>query len=71
MTFLTACASDDVVELEKKELWGIFKNITKKSHSKNSVISQSSAFPDTKKWLEKFNQPIILTSSTDKKTRQL
>ena len=69
MTFLTACASDDMVELEKKELWGIFKNITKKSHSKNSVISQSSAFPDTKKWLEKFNQPIILTSSTDKKNQ--
>ena len=67
MTFLTACASDDVVELEKKELWGIFKNITKKSHSKNSVISQSSAFPNSKKWLEKFNQPIILTSSIDRK----
>ncbi len=69
MTFLTACASDDVVELEKRELLGIFKNITKKSLSKNSAISQSSAFPDTKKWLEKFNQPIILTSSTDKKNQ--
>ena len=69
MTFLTACASDDVVELEKKELWGIFKNITKKSLSENTAISQSSAFPDTKKWLEKFTQPIILTSSTDKKNQ--
>ncbi len=69
MTFLSSCTSDDVVKSEKKELWGIFKNITKKTHSENAVISQSSTFPETKKWLEKFNQPIILTSSTDKKNQ--
>lgn len=67
MTFLSACASDNMVISEERELWGIFKNITKKSHSENAIISQSSTFPNTKKWLEKFNQPIILTSSTDKK----
>ena len=69
MTFLSACASDNMVISEERELWGIFKNITKKSHSENAIISQSSTFPNTKKWLEKFNQPIILTSSTDKKNQ--
>ena len=67
MTFLPACSSDDVVEFEKRELLGIFKNITKKPLSENAVISQSSSFPNTKKWLERFNQPIILTSSIDRK----
>ena len=69
MTFLSSCTSDDVVKSEKKEFWGILKNITKKSSSENVLVSQSSAFPGTKKWLEKFNQPIILTSSTDKKNQ--
>ena len=69
MAFLSACTSDDVVKSEKKEFWGILKNITKKSSSENVLVSQSSAFPGTKKWLEKFNQPIILTSSTDKKNQ--
>ena len=69
MTFLSACTSDDVVKYDKQELWGIFKNITNKSISENAVISQSSAFPNTKKWLKKFNQPIILTSSVDKKNQ--
>ena len=69
MAFLSACTSDDVVKSEKKEFWGILKNITKKSSSDNVLVSQSSAFPGTKKWLEKFNQPIILTSSTDKKNQ--
>ena len=65
--FLSACTSDNVVKVEKKELYGIFKNIISKSHPENEIISQSSAFPNTKKWLEKFNQPIILTSSIDRK----
>jgi len=69
MTFLSACASDDVVRSEKKAFWGIFKNITKKSFSEEAVNSQSSTFPNTKKWLEKFSQPIILTSSIDKKSQ--
>ena len=57
------------LNLRKKSFGNIFKNITKKSFSENAVISQSSAFPNTKKWLEKFNQPIILTSSVDKKNQ--
>ena len=65
--FLSGCTSDNVVKVEKKELLGIFKNIASKTLSENEKISQSSAFPKTKKWLEKFNQPIILTSSIDKK----
>jgi len=65
--FLSACTSDNVVKVEKKELYGIFKNIISKSHTENEIISQSAAFPNTKKWLEKFNQPIILTSSIDRK----
>ncbi len=69
MTFLSACASDNLVKSEKKELWGIFKNITNKSISESTVIRQSSAFPHTKKWLKNFNQPIILTSSVDKKNQ--
>tara|TARA_B100000963_G_C22503356_1_gene614868 strand:+ start:262 stop:921 length:660 start_codon:yes stop_codon:yes gene_type:complete len=69
MTFLSACTSDNVVKAEKEELWGIFKNITKKTFPENAVIIQSSALPSTKKWLKKFNQPIILTSSTDKKNQ--
>jgi len=69
MTFLSACASDDVVRSEKKAFWGVFKNITKKSFSEDAVTSQSSKFPNTKKWLEKFSQPIILTSSIDKKNQ--
>ena len=69
ISFLSACTSDDLVKSEKEALWGIFKNITNKSISENTVISQSSAFPNTKKWLKKFNQPIILTSSVDKKNQ--
>ena len=65
--FLCACSSDDVIRDEKKELFGIFKNFTSKTFSENEIIYQSSAFPKTKKWLEKFNQPIILTSSIDRK----
>ena len=69
ITFLSACTSDDVVKSEKEELLGIFKNITSKSISKDKNITQSSAFPNSKKWLEQFKQPIILTSSTDKKNQ--
>ena len=65
--FLSACSSDDVIKEEKKELFGVFKNITSKAFSENEPVSQSSAFPNSKKWLEKFNQPIILTSSIDRK----
>ena len=69
ITFLSACTSDDVVKSEKEELWGIFKKITNRSISKDKNIAQSSAFPNSKKWLEQFKQPIILTSSTDKKNQ--
>ena len=69
IAFLSACTSDDVVKSQKEELWGIFKNITSKSISKNKNITESSAFPNSKKWLEQFKQPIILTSSTDKKNQ--
>ena len=69
MTFLSTCTSDDVVKSEKEAVWNIFKNITNKPLSENSVIGQSSAFPNTKEWLGKFNQPIILTSSINKKNQ--
>ena len=69
MTFLSACTSDNVIKTEKEALYGIFKNITSKSLSKNNIINQASAFTNTKKWLEKFSQPIILTSSIDKKNQ--
>ena len=69
MTFLSACTSDDVVKSEKEELLGIFKNITRKSISKDNNITQYPTFPNSKKWLEQFKQPIILTSSTDKKNQ--
>lgn len=69
ITFLSACTSDDVVKSEKEELWGIFKKITNRSISKEKNVIQSSAFPNSKKWLEQFKQPIILTSSTDKKNQ--
>ena len=68
ITFLSACTSDDVIKSEKEALWGIVKKITKKS-PENDVINQSSAFPKNKKWLQEFKQPIILTSSTDKKNQ--
>ena len=66
LTFLSACTSDDVVKAEKEDLFGLFKRITNKSLSENEITNKASAFPNTKKWLEKFNQPIILTSSVDK-----
>jgi len=69
MIFLSACTSDDVIKSEKEARWGIFKNIASKSISKDKIISQSSTFPNSKKWLEKFNQPIILTSSVNKKNQ--
>ena len=69
ITFLSACTSDDVVKSEKEELWGIFKKITNRSISKDKNVTQSSTFPNSKKWLEQFKQPIILTSSTDKKNQ--
>ena len=69
ITFLSACTSDDVVKSEKEELLGIFKKITNRSISKDKNVTHSSAFPNSKKWLEQFKQPIILTSSTDKKNQ--
>ena len=69
ITFLSACTSDDVVKSEKEDLAGIFKNITSKFTSKGKNITHTSAFPNSKKWLEQFKQPIILTSSTDKKNQ--
>ena len=69
VTFLSACTSDNVVKSQKEELLGIFKKITNRSISKEKNVIQSSAFPNSKKWLEQFKQPIILTSSTDKKNQ--
>ncbi|MDC3087342.1 YjbF family lipoprotein [Paracoccaceae bacterium] len=66
---LSACTSDEVVKAEKKEFFAILKNYANESLSKNTPLSQSFAFPNTKKWLKKFNQPIILTSSVDKKNQ--
>ncbi len=67
MIFLSACTSDDGVKSEKEEFFGIVKNFTGRSFLENKKNTQSSTFPNTKRWLEKFNQPIILTSSVDKK----
>ncbi len=69
MTYLCSCTSDNVVRAEKQELFSIFKNMKSKFFSENNVTGKSSTFPNTKKWLEKFNQPIILTSSTDRKNQ--
>ena len=69
LILLSACTSDDVVKTERKEVFGIFKNITSRSLSENRIVSQSSSFPNTKKWLEKFSQPIISISSIDKKNQ--
>jgi len=69
ITFLSACTSDDVVKSEKEDFLGIFKNITSKFISKGKNITHTSTFPNSKKWLEQFKQPIILTSSTDKKNQ--
>ena len=69
IALLSACTSDDVVKSEKEELLGIFKKITNRYISKDKNVIQSSAFPNSKKWLEQFKQPIILTSSIDKKNQ--
>ena len=69
ITFLSACTSDEVIKNEKDELFGFFKKVTSKSLPKDKIISQPTTFPNSKKWLEDFNQPIILTSSTDKKNQ--
>jgi len=66
---LSACTSDEVVKAQKKEIFGILKNYASESLSKNTPLSKSFTFPNTKKWLKKFNQPIILTSSVDKKNQ--
>ena len=66
---LSACTSDEVVKAQKKELFGIFKNYASESLSKNTPLSQSLLFL-TPKMAKKFNQPIILTSSVDKKINQ-
>ena len=58
-----------MVKAQKEEFFGILKNITSGSLSQNATSSQSYSFPNTKKWLKKFNQPIILTSSVDKKNQ--
>ena len=70
MLFLSACTSDDVVKAQKEELfWLLKKNVTSRYTSENAINSQSFIFPNTKEWLKKFNQPIILTSSVDKKNQ--
>ncbi len=69
MIFLSACTSDDVVKKERNDFYEIFKNITSRTLLENRTVSQSSSFPNTKKWLEKFSQPIISISSIDKKNQ--
>lgn len=69
IVFLSACSSDDVVKAEKSETFKILKRITSKSISQNTINSQTSTFPNSKKWLKKFKLPIILTSSVDNKNQ--
>ena len=63
--FCLSCSSDTVTRSEKASFYNIYKNI---------IISESTAIPQKVKkkkkvydreWLSKFNQPIILLSSSD------
>ncbi len=66
VVFLISCSSDDIVKKERKEFYGIYRDLAKKSFE--AVPAESSSpggLTKTRRWLSKFNQPIILISSTD------
>ena len=66
LLFLTACSSDDIVQQESDELFGIFRNIAKGMQSRPKETAKAKEIKKTNLWLSKFNQPIILVSSLDK-----
>ena len=70
VVLLISCSSDDIVKREKKEFWGIYRALAKKSFEAVPAESRPlKGIEKTRGWLSKFNQPIILISSTDFKNQ--
>ena len=70
VVFLISCSSDDIIKKERREFFDIYRDLAKKSFEADPVVSRSSrGIGKTRGWLSKFNQPIILISSTDFKNQ--
>ena len=55
--------------MERKEFFGIYRDLTKKSFAKPTKSVPLEGIGKTRRWLSNFNQPIILISSTDFKNQ--
>ena len=65
--FVFSCTSDEVLRSEKTSFYNIYKDLVIRNTSSNSTAVETEKAVYDRKWLSKFNQPIILLSSLDGK----
>ncbi len=65
----SSCTSDEVFKSEKTDFFNIYKNIVYKTPKTPVQVNSLSKEIKNTKWLSKFNQPIILISTEDKKVQ--
>ncbi len=66
--FGISCTSDDIVRSEKTSFYNIYRDIIIRDSSSNEKLAKNQKQVYNRAWLSKFNQPIILLSSSDGKT---
>ena len=69
MLLCLSCSSDHIVRSEKTGFYGIYKNILAKGFEPDVQEVKKKPEVYDRKWLAKFNQPIVLLSSLDGKKR--
>jgi len=62
-----SCSSDDIIRSEKTAFYRVYKDIMKSKTANVNTEAIIEKKVHDKKWLSKFNQPIILLSSLDSK----
>ena len=65
--FVFSCTSDEVLRSEKTSFYNIYKDLIIRNTSSYSTAVETEKAVYDRKWLSKFNQPIILLSSLDGK----
>jgi hypothetical protein len=66
--FGISCTSDDILRSEKTSFYNIYKDIIIRDTSSTEKLRKNQKKIYDRAWLSKFNQPIIVLSSSDGKT---
>jgi hypothetical protein len=66
--FGISCTSDDILRSEKTSFYNIYKDIIIRDTSSTEKLGKNQKKIYDRAWLSKFNQPIIVLSSSDGKT---